>query len=61
MTMDASPLQLTVGTIGLFLLLLLFVYMAARLGAHGAARSWYDFWKDKQNNKEVQNDRKRKD
>jgi hypothetical protein len=49
MIMDASPLQLTVGTIGLFLLLLFWVYLAARLGAHGVARSWWDFWKDKNN------------
>lgn len=49
MIMDASPLQLTVGTIGLFLLLLLFVYMAARLAVWGGAKSWRDFWKDKNN------------
>ena len=49
MIMDASPLQLTVGTIGLFLLLLLFVYMAARLAVWGGAKSWSDFWKDKNN------------
>ena len=49
MIMDASPLQLTVGTMGLALCALVFVYLAARLGAHGVARSWYDFWKDKNN------------
>lgn len=49
MIMGASPIQLTVGTIGLFLLLLLFVYMAARLAVWGGAKSWWDFWKDKQN------------
>jgi ABC-type sulfate transport system permease component len=52
MIMDASPLQLTVSTIGLFLLLLLFVYIAARLAVWGGAKSWRDFWKNKQNKKE---------
>lgn len=59
MIMDTSPLQLTVGTIGLFLLLLLFVYMAARLAVWGGAKSWSDFWKDKQN-KGGSNDQQRK-
>lgn len=52
MITDASPLQLTVGTIGLFLLLLVFVYMAARLAVWGGAKSWSEFWKkDKNSNK----------
>lgn len=51
MIMDASPLQLTVGTIGLFLLLLIFVYMAARLAVWGGAKSWSEFWKNDKNNK----------
>ena len=49
MIMDASPLQLTVGTIGLALFMLVFIYIAARLATAGAAKSWFDFWKDKQN------------
>jgi len=49
MIMDASPLQLTVGMIGLMLVALIFLYIASRLMAWGAARSWFDFWKDKQN------------
>jgi hypothetical protein len=58
--MDASPIRLALGTIGLFLLLLLFVYMAARLAVWGGAKSWSEFWKDKQNNKEERNDREKK-
>jgi hypothetical protein len=49
MIMDASPLQLTIGSLVFMLFTLFWVYMAARLGAHGAARSWFDFWKDKNN------------
>lgn len=60
MIMDASPIRLALGTIGLFLLLLLFVYMAARLAVWGGAKSWSEFWKDKQNNKEERNDREKK-
>jgi hypothetical protein len=47
MIMDASPLQLTFGTLGLMLVALVFLYIASRLMAWGAARSWFDFWKDK--------------
>ena len=49
MIMDASPLQLTVSTIGLMLVALIFLYIAARLMGLGVARSWFDFWKDKNN------------
>ncbi|MFA5401666.1 MAG: hypothetical protein WC359_14545 [Dehalococcoidia bacterium] len=60
MIMDASPLQLTVGTIGLFLLLLIWVYLAARLGAHGVARSWWEFFSNKKKEGK-RHDRKRED
>lgn len=49
MIMDASPLQLTVGTMGLALVALVFIYIASRLSAYGVAKSWFEFWKDKQN------------
>ncbi|MFA5377447.1 MAG: hypothetical protein WC455_16970 [Dehalococcoidia bacterium] len=49
MIIDASPIQLALGTVGLMLVALVFLYIASRLMASGAARSWYDFWKDKNN------------
>ena len=58
MIMDASLLQLTVGIMGLALFLLGWVYLAARLGTHGIARSWWEFFNNKK--KEGDNDRKRK-
>ncbi len=46
--MEASPIQLTLGTIGLALVALIFIYIAARLGGAGVARSWWEYW-DKHN------------
>lgn len=39
----ATPLQNTLAVVGVFLLALLWVYIAARLGALGVARSLWEF------------------
>lgn len=43
MMAEASSIQLTLAVIGIFLLALMWVYIAARLGAWGVARSWFEF------------------
>ena len=58
MIMDASPIQLTLCTIGLALAALVFIYLAARLSAWGVARSWYEFFN---NRKKEEKDDQRKD
>lgn len=57
MIMDASPTQLAVASLVFMLFTLFWVYMAARLGAHGAARSWWEFFNNKK--KEDRRDRKK--
>ena len=49
MIMDAPPLQFALGTMGLALFALVFIYIAVRLSTWGVAKSWWDFWKDKNN------------
>lgn len=43
MMAEVSSIQLTLAVIGIFLLALVWVYIAARLGALGVARSWFEF------------------
>lgn len=57
MIAEASPIQITMLIMVLALFALVWVYVAARLGAWGVARSWWEF--KRKTNKETRHDKRK--